>query len=170
VIHVFKHSGDDFRIIDFNPSGYDERQYCSPGFNLPVGRLSRTPYGEYPEYHTSADNLEFVKSESLGDTLSKLLDILHVLENNRNYLSLNMMCEPQLGKRGLYDGTGEARMAMLWVLNKSDGKHSLLDIAEESNIKFDTISQAANSLLKSNLLEEGNQKQKRHEGSRNRRR
>jgi aminopeptidase-like protein len=152
VIHVLKHSGDNYRVIDFEPYGYDERQYCSPGFNLPVGRLSRTPYGEYPEYHTSADNLDFVNAKSLSDTLSKLLNIFDLLESNRTYLSLNMMCEPQLGKRGLYNEDGEARMAMLWMMNLCDGNNSLLDIAERSNMKFSSVTKAANELLQNNLL------------------
>jgi aminopeptidase-like protein len=150
--HVLKHSAQGYEIMDFHPYGYDERQCCSPGFNLPVGRLSRSPYREYPEYHTSADNLDFVKIESLGDTLSKLFDVFHLLENNQTYLSLNMMCEPQLGKRGLYNEEGDGRMAMLWVMNLSDGKHSLLDIAEKSNIKFDIINKTSDALLNNNLL------------------
>ena len=73
VSHILKHSGNRIEILDFHPYGYDERQYCSPGFNLPVGRLSRTPYGEYPEYHTSADNVEFIQPQFLADSFSKCL-------------------------------------------------------------------------------------------------
>jgi aminopeptidase-like protein len=152
--HVLKHSGDDYSIRDFSPYGYDERQYCSPGFNLPVGRLSRTPYGEYPEYHTSADNFDFVKKESLADSFRKASDIFDLLENNEIYLNLNPMCEPQLGKRGLYESIGGNELAMLWVLNLSDGHHSVLDIAEWSGMPHRVIGQAAQKLVSSKLLQE----------------
>jgi aminopeptidase-like protein len=152
--HVLRHSEEDYTIIDFSPYGYDERQYCSPGFNLPVGRLSRTPGGEYPEYHTSADNLEFVQPEFLGDSFAKTLAIIDVLECNRNYLNLNAKCEPQLSKRGLDSESRASTFAMQWVLNFSDGKHSLLDIAEKANLRFDLISSAVEMLLGKGLLKE----------------
>jgi aminopeptidase-like protein len=152
VAHVLKHCGNDYEIRDFSPYGYDERQYCSPGFNLPVGRLSRTPFAEYPEYHTSADNLEFVHPEFLGDSFSKLWAVLSILENNRIYLNLNPKCEPQLGKRGLYSSIGANELAMLWVLNLSDGNHDLLDIAERSEVVFSSIQEAASILSKNGLL------------------
>jgi aminopeptidase-like protein len=150
--HVLKQSGHEYSIIDFHPYGYDERQYCSPGFNLPVGRLSRTPYAEYPEYHTSADNLGFVQPEYLQDSFEKILEILNVLENNRVYLNLNPKCEPQLGKRGLYSIIGVNELALLWVLNLSDGRYDLLDIAEKSGLGFTLIQAAADMLVKENLL------------------
>jgi aminopeptidase-like protein len=153
-IHVLKHSGDTYKIIDFRPYGYDERQFCSPAFNLPIGRLSRTPYGEYPEYHTSSDNLDFVHPEFLGDSFSKVLAIIHVLENNSVYLNLNPKCEPQLGRRGLYSSIGTNELALLWVLNLSDGGNTLLDIAERSGSVFTTIQEAAQILLKNGLLKE----------------
>ena len=152
--HVLKHSGQPFDIIDFYPYGYDERQYCSPGFNLPVGSLSRTPYGKYPEYHTSADNLQFVIYESLADSFFKVWAIMQVLEKNQIYLNLNPKCEPQLGKRGLYSSIGTNELALLWVLNYSDGKHELMQIAEKAEIGFDSIQDAAAVLLKHNLLKE----------------
>ena len=160
VIHVLKHSGKDYEIMDFSPYGYDERQYCSPGFNLPVGCLMRTPHGCFPEYHTSADNLDFIKSEFLTDSFSKYLSVLNVLEANKKYLNTNPKCEPQLGKRGLYGAIGGQKInpfnqfAMLWVLNLSDGDHTLLDIAERSGLEFDLIRNAAELLLKHNLLKE----------------
>jgi aminopeptidase-like protein len=152
--HVLKHSGHACRVLDFQPYGYDERQFCSPGFNLPVGRISRSPHGEYPEYHTSADNLEFVSPDSLAESYKKILAILNVLEGNRFYLSQNQKCEPQLGKRGLYASDGANEIALLWVLNFSDGRNSLLDIAERSGLEFSAIKKAADSLAKTNLLEE----------------
>jgi aminopeptidase-like protein len=158
VAHVLKHSGQDFEIVDFSPYGYDERQYCSPGFNLPVGCLMRTPHGRYPEYHTSADDMAFVSPASLSDSLIKYLAVIEVLENNRSYVNLYPKCEPQLGRRGLYRLMGGGReagfdqMSLLWVLNLSDGSHSLLDIAERSGYEFTMIRNAAETLLEHKLL------------------
>jgi aminopeptidase-like protein len=155
--HVLARSGEPYRIVDFSPYGYDERQYCSPGFNLPVGSLMRTPNGEYPEYHTSADNLDFVDPRSLADSLSLYLEVLDILENDGTFLNLRPKGEPQLGKRGLYpaiggEGRGSEFMARLWVLNLSDGAHSLLDIAERAQLPFGTIKDAAELLLEGGLL------------------
>jgi len=158
VAHVLEHSGDGYEIMEFSPYGYDERQYSSPGFNLAVGNLSRTPHGRFPEYHTSADNLDFVKAESLADSFSKYLEIINVIENNKKYLNTNPKGEPQLGKRGLYSLMGGRKdashfeMALLWVLNLSDGKHSLLDIAERSGTPFSSIHEAAKALRDCGLL------------------
>ena len=158
VAHVLKHSGHDYEIMDFSPYGYDERQYGSPGFNLPVGCLMRTPHGQYPQYHTSADDLAFVRPESLADSFGKYLAALNILENNRTYLNLNPKCEPQLGKRELYRliggdrETGFDQMSLLWVLNLSDGCHSLLDIAERAGYEFNMIKNAAEALKESGLL------------------
>lgn len=158
--HVLKHSGQRHEILEFSPYGYDERQYCSPGINLSVGRLSRTPHGTFPEYHTSADNLEFVHADKLGEALAASLEILSVLENNRTFVNLNPKCEPQLGKRGLYRmvggpaDAGVSEMAMLWVLNQADGENSLLDIAERAGLRFDAIRKASEALRENHLLKE----------------
>ena len=158
VAHVLKRSGQDYEIMEFSPYGYDERQYGSPGFNLPVGCLMRTPHGRYPEYHTSADDLAFVRPACLADSFRKYLAVFQVLENNRTYLNLNPKCEPQLGKRGLYRLMGGDRetsfdqMSLFWVLNLSDGRHSLLDIAERSGYELTMIKNAANALLENKLL------------------
>ena len=160
VLAVLKASGQPFGVEDFVPFGYDERQYASPGFNLAVGSLTRTPYGRYPEYHTSADDLEFVKPEALEGSLHTYLAVMDVLEGNRCYLNLNPKCEPQLGRRGLYrtiggDDAGRAReLALLWVLNLSDGEHDLLDVAERSGMSFAAIREAADALLEVGLLRE----------------
>jgi aminopeptidase-like protein len=156
--HVLKHSGAEYAITDFSPYGYDERQYCSPGFNLAVGSLSRSAHGTFPQYHTSADNLEFVQPQCLAESLLMYLAVLDVLEGNRSYLSQNQYCEPQLGKRGLYKAIGghaenkSQEMAMLWVCNLSDGNYSLLDIAERSGLPFNTIKSAADLLTTNGLL------------------
>lgn len=158
VAHVLRQSGEAHEIIDFFPYGYDERQYCSPGFNLPVGCLMRSRHGEFPEYHTSGDNIEFVKAEALADSLGKCKAVVDVLEHNRFYLNQSPKCEPQLGKRGLYAGQahGEDKrlrdLALLWVLNLSDGEHSLLDIAERSHLPFTAIKEAAEALAGTDLL------------------
>lgn len=160
VLHVLGHTHQDFREIDFYPYGYDERQYCSPGFNLAVGSLSRSSHGQYSEYHTSADNLALVKPEHLAESIQTYSDIIDVLENNRTYLNLSPKCEPQLGKRGLYSNVGATagsklkEMALLWVLNLSDGQHDLLQIAERSGEAFCEIRDAALALLRCGLLKE----------------
>jgi len=160
VAHVLQQKGAGFEIREFTPYGYDERQYCSPGFNLPVGVLSRTPHGRFPEYHTSADNVAFVDPASLADTLATCLDVVDVLEGDFRYLNRSPKCEPQLGKRGLYGSMGghggdrATETALLWVLNFSDGTHSLLDIAERSGLSFSLIRTATNALVRQDLLEE----------------
>jgi aminopeptidase-like protein len=156
-MHVLRHLGDH-EILEFEPYGYDERQYGSPGFDLPVGCLMRSPHGRYPQYHTSADDMNFVEPQYLEDSFMKGLSILQVLDGNRTYLNLNPKCEPQLGRRGLYPAAGgaadedAARMALLWVLNLSDGDHSLLDIAERASLPFSLVSTAAERLLEHDLL------------------
>jgi len=160
VAHVLQYSGQPYQLLEFTPYGYDERQYCSPGFDLPVGCFMRTPNGQYAEYHTSADSLSFVKPAALADSFAKSLAVVDVLEGNRTYRNLNPKCEPQLGKRGLYETIGgstdtrDLEMAMLWVLNLSDGAHSLLDIAERSNVQFGLLRRAADALLEHALLQE----------------
>ena len=160
VTEVLKTSGEVFEIREFSPYGYDERQFCSPGFNLPVGCLMRTPHGQFPEYHTSADNLNLVQPQQLAASLSKCVAIVHLLEHNRRYLNRNPKCEPQLGKRGIYSQIGGQadgklrELAMLWVLNLSDGSNSLLDIAEKSHLGFPLIQNAACTLQEHGLLSE----------------
>ncbi|KDN19653.1 DUF4910 domain-containing protein [Amycolatopsis rifamycinica] len=150
----------EHQVVDFSPYGYDERQFCSPGFNLGVGSLTRTPYAGYPEYHTSADNPGFVSPAAMEDTLGVLKDAFGVLDRNRRYVNLSPYGEPQLGKRGLYDSLGgrsdakQAQMAMLWVLNLSDGSHSLLDIAERAGLPFDIVDVAARALHDAGLVKE----------------
>lgn len=171
--------GEDLVTEDFFPFGYDERQYCSPGFDLPVGVLTRTPWGCYPEYHTSADDLSFIGAEALAGSLAAYLATVAVLEEGpgapapsppaaeggrkraggRRYRNLEPFGEPQLGRRGLYGGLGgagrkEFEIAMLWVLNQSDGEHSLDDIAERSVLPRGVVGEAADALLEAGLLEE----------------
>jgi len=152
VCHVLRTGGAAHRILDFSPYGYDERQFCSPGFDLPVGRFSRSEHGTYPEYHTSADDMSFVSATSLADSYATLVAVLSMLEGDAAFVNQCPYGEPQLGRRGLYGGTGEERMARLWVLNQSDGQHSLLDIAERSGLAFAAIREAATALAEAGLL------------------
>jgi len=160
VTHVLTMAAEGCQIHEFSPVGYDERQYCSPGFNLPVGVLARTPHGQFPQYHTSADNLEFVTPAALTDSLLKCLAVVEVLEGNATYINTSPKCEPQLGRRGLYGATGghgssrTTEEAMLWVLNLSDGSHSLLDIAERAGLPFESIRRGATLLQQHDLLRE----------------
>ena len=151
------------RVQPFVPYGYDERQYCSPGFNLPVGCLMRSPNGTFPEYHTSADSLDFIRPDALAGSLALLQRVLAVAEADRTWRNTQPFGEPQLGRRGLYakiGGAAEAgpgaaaldQLTMLWVLNQSDGGASLLDIAERSGKPFDAVQAAATALAEAGLL------------------
>ena len=158
MMHVLRHAAPSPTVLEFSPYGYDERQYCSPGFNLPVGLFQRSQFGRFPEYHTSADNLDFIAPEHLASSYRMICAAIEIVERNCNPINLLPKCEPQLGRRGLYsavggDKDGPARsMALLWVLNLADGEHSLLDIAERADLPFRTISEAADILSESGLL------------------
>jgi aminopeptidase-like protein len=159
--HVLRHTRPDALVEDFVPWGGDERQFCSPGFNLPVGAFTRTPHGLYPEYHSSADDLDLIGAGSLGDSLAALVAILDVLERDRTYVSRSPYGEPQLGRRGLYReiSAGVPRedeafqRALMWVLNQADGTRSLLDTAERAELPFGLVADAADALLEAELLE-----------------
>jgi len=158
VSHVLGHDGRPSKIVPFTPFGYDERQYCSPGIDLPVGCLMRTQPGGYPEYHTSADNPEYLRPDSLAHSLAILQQIVGVIEGDASYRNCSPKGEPQLGRRGLYramggqSAVGDQHMALLWVLNLSDGKHSMLDIAEQAGLPFASIRTAATALAATDLL------------------
>jgi aminopeptidase-like protein len=145
-------------MLDFDPFGYDERQFCSPGFNLPMGCLMRTPNGCYPEYHTSADNLSFIHPESLGESWSTCLQVIDLLEANQRYINQQPYCEPRLAPRGLHTSFGmgdedrQIQKSISWVLNLCDGSHTLLDIAERTGLPFVRILQAAVLLHEHALL------------------
>jgi aminopeptidase-like protein len=155
--HIVGRSGG--RILDFVPWGWDERQFNSPGFDIPVGCLTRSLEGEFPEYHSSADDLELISADRLETALEAALGIFEVLEHDRTYRNLSPKGEPQLGKRGLYRGLGgpdpgTEQLALLWVLNQSDGSHTLLDIAERSGLAFSDLRRASDALLEAGLLAE----------------
>jgi aminopeptidase-like protein len=156
--HVLRHAAPSAAVIDFFPYGYDERQFCSPGFNLPMGSFQRSRFGTYPEYHTSADNLDFIRPEHLADSYRLVVAALDALENDVLPINPQPKCEVQLGRRGLYAATGGDKdgpaksMALLWVLNMADGRHSLLDIAERAGLRFKVIADAARILHDHGLL------------------
>ncbi|MEM6326579.1 MAG: DUF4910 domain-containing protein [Bacteroidota bacterium] len=145
-------------VRPFEPFGYDERQFNSPGFDLPVGRLTRTPHGEYPEYHTSADDLSLLTPDALEDALEAVLSVVSAMDGNARYVSTQPFGEPMLGRRGLYAPIGgkalapEAQRALLWVLNLSDGDHDLLHIASRSDLPFAAVRAAADRLLHAELI------------------
>jgi aminopeptidase-like protein len=153
--HVVRRLGGEVR--DYSPYGYDERQFNAVGFDLPVGRLTRTPHGEYPEYHTSADDLAFVTDDELEESFVALTRIVDVLEDDATYLNLSPYGEPQLGARGLYPTMGgkaasDAVMAMLWTLAYADGSTSLVEVADIADLDFALIRAAADDLLGAGLL------------------
>ncbi len=156
--HVFRRAGENARIIDFFPYGYDERQYGSPGFDLPVGLIQRSQFATFPEYHTSADDLDFIAPEHLAASFETITSALAILEKDRRLVNLAPKGEPQLGRRGLYGAIGGDKdayaknMAMLWVLNLSDGEHSLLDIAERADLPFAVVEETARLLEAHGLL------------------
>lgn len=155
---VLKQTETVYNLLDFFPSGSDERQYCSPGFNLPVGSLIRTLYGKYPQYHTSADNRDFISFEAMENSVLKYLDIVQLLEYNQKYINKMPFCEPQLGKRGLYPTLGSQKhtesliRSMMWILNLSDGEQDLIDISNRSGIPVRDLYDVVDKLLEHDLL------------------
>jgi aminopeptidase-like protein len=158
MVHVLRRSGAPLNLLEFFPYGYDERQYCSPGFDLPVGLFQRSQFATFPEYHTSADNLDFIRPQHLAASFRWIVQALEILETDRKLINLAPKGEPQLGKRGLYAAIGgdadaaTRNMAVLWTLNLSDGRHSLLDIADKADLPFDMVAAAASLLERHGLL------------------
>jgi len=147
----------DTRFIPFEPYGYDERQLCSPGFDLPVGRLTRSVNDGYPQYHSSADDLGLLNADALARSFEACRRLIDAIEGNRRYINLSPKGEPRLGKRGLYGAVGgqspaARELAMLWVLSQSDGDHSLLDISGKSKLGFSAVRSAAAALESVKLL------------------
>jgi len=157
---VLRQTEKEYNLVNFFPSGSDERQYCSPGFNLPVGSLMRTMYGKFPEYHTSGDNRDFISFEAMEKSVEKYLEIIEIIENNKFYINNIPYGEPQLGKRGLYPTLGSQKLkeeyilGMMWILNQSDGKNDLISISEKSGIPVRQLFPLVDKLLKKELIEE----------------
>ena len=158
VAHVLSHDPGTPEILDFSPYGYDERQYCSPGFNLPVGCLMRSVWGTFPEYHTSADNLDFIEPLQLAGswayappflTCSKTITRIATfsLSASRNWVAVACIARR---------ASTRCRMRLtpdFGFLTKVDGQHTLLDIAERAGLPFATIREAADLLAANELLE-----------------
>jgi aminopeptidase-like protein len=145
------------RLMDFEPYGYDERQFCSPGFDLPVGRLTRSPNGAYAQYHTSADDLSLVEPEAIAQSLRVLAAAVSMIDYNRLPLNLRPKGEPRLGKRGLYGAVGgtapgEFEHALLWVLSLADGRHDLTAITQRSGLQRDLVQRATTALEEAGLV------------------
>ena len=161
VAHILRHSGHPYEIVPFNPYGYDERQFCSPAFDLPMGCLMRSVHGTFPQYHTSADNPGFVKPQALNQSYEVVASLLDLLDANWMYARTDGRGEPQLGRRGLYreiagqkEAGGASQMDLLWVLNLADGKHSLLEMAERAGIPFGRLQKAVRLALDADLIRE----------------
>lgn len=156
---ILNQTESDFNLVDFFPSGSDERQYCSPGFNLPVGSLMRTMYGKYPEYHTSGDNKDYISFEAMEKSVLKYLEVIELIERNERYINKMPYCEPQLGKRGLYPtlgsqkGTQDFIKAMMWILNLADGSNDLITISEKSKINIKNLIPVIDKLIENGILE-----------------
>jgi aminopeptidase-like protein len=159
MIRTLRERGHAHRVIDFQPSGYDERQFCSPGFDLPVGRLTRSADGEYPQYHTSDDNLSLLSPEALTDSLNCLVEVFTSVEGDVVYRNTSPYGEMQLGRRDLYAAFGQSgygsqtQRAVQWLLNQSNGRRGLLEIAERSGLKLELLRDTAAALCEQGLLE-----------------
>jgi len=160
VAKVILRDSGEHSILPFFPSGgSDERQYCSPGFNLPVGSLMRTMYGCYPEYHTSLDNKEFICFDALSGSVDMYFSIVNALESNFVWKNTVKYCEPQLGHHGLYSSVSipksqqeERTSAILWLLNLADGEHDLLAIADRSGCKIELLISVVRELSDADLI------------------
>jgi aminopeptidase-like protein len=156
--HVLEAADRPSEVVDFSPYGNDERQFCSPGFDLPVGAMTRSGYDRSERHHTSADDMTGINSESLADALHFCLEVFKIIESDDTFVSRNPKGEPQLGRRGLYRNTGgradqaQTEAAMLWLLNFADGRHSLLDIATRAQLPFQPVYEAALALERADLL------------------
>lgn len=156
-LHVLKNTYPNFKQYTWLDRGSDERQYCSPGVDLPIATIMRSKYGTYPEYHTSLDDLSLVTPSGLEGGFKVLQKAIDVIE--KNFVpKLSVLCEPQLGKRGLYPnlsekGSGLAVRNMMNMISYCDGSVSLLEIAEKINVTFDELWKNTEKLVGSGLLE-----------------
>jgi aminopeptidase-like protein len=157
--HVLHHRGVGDEVIAFAPYGNDERQFCSPGFDLPIGALTRAGHDRSDRHHTSADDLASISPAALADTLVACLEIVRVLEDDATAVNLNPKGEAQLGRRGLYRTFGgraeqaALESAVLWVMSCGDGTQTLLDTANRSGLPFDVVHEAARALEDVSLVE-----------------
>jgi aminopeptidase-like protein len=157
-LHALSHSGQDFIRYSFLDRGSDERQYCSPGVDLPVASLMRSKYATYPEYHTSNDDLSLITPSGLSGGFKMLQRALESIEANRRYRTTTT-CEPSLSRRGLYPTIGTTDVAkvvreMMTILAYADGNHDLLQVAEMLNVPVWQVAETAARLEQHNLLAE----------------
>ena len=151
--HVLRETApDNHEVRDFFPSGSDERQYCSQGFNLPVGSIVRGMYGKYPEYHTSLDNKSIISFKAIQEVISTYVNIVSVIENNRRYTARILKGEPHLSSHGVFP-TPTQLLGIQWILGFSDGQNDLIEIARMSGLKFDLLVQCANMCVEAGLID-----------------
>lgn len=156
--HVLKHSGEEYRIRPFDPLGSDERQYASPGFNLPVGVMMRTPYSEYPEYHTSLDNKNLMDFEKMETLITLMVNMVKAFEMNSNYENKIKYCEPFLGKRNLYEELSTERShsdtikMRMRLLNFLDGTRDLVDVCDRYGYYILDLQEEVTQLIEHQLI------------------
>ena len=160
-LYVLENNCKAFKVRDYITCGSDERQYNYPGVDLNIGSLMKTKYHEFPEYHTSADNFNLVTEKGLNESIDMYKKCISLFEIN-HYYKTTTICEPQLGKYGLYNLTGGSPdiyqnktisgHLISKVLKYCDGKHDLIDISNKLNIRSDICSTIINKLLKNNLI------------------
>lgn len=159
VEHVLRELNVAHSVVDFYPWGSDERQYCSPGFELPVGCLMRGNFFARPEYHTSLDNRELISFRALNETVEVYAAVCLALERNLTYRNRVAHGEPQLGKYGLYPSVGAARTVdqqlkdLLWLLSLANGKRDLIEISARSGATIESLDEAARRCAEAGILD-----------------
>lgn len=149
---------EHYTVYDFHERGSDERQYNAPGVDLPVVCFCRSKFGEFPEYHTSADNMTYVSQEGFQGAFDAMMEVIEIFEKN-GYYKVTVLCEPQLGKRGLYSdisrkGTYDEIMVQRDVLSYSDGSNDLLDLSERIGVPVSEIVDIVDRLVENDLMVE----------------
>ena len=155
-LHVLKHIDPNFKRYTWLDRGSDERQYCAPGVDLPIATIMRSKYGEFPEYHTSLDDLSLVTPDGLSGGFNALQQAIDVIENNV-LLKSTVLCEPQLGKRGLYPTlstkeSGAQVRSMMDMISYCDGR-SLLEIADIINEPMPKLLEILKPLIDNGLIQ-----------------
>jgi aminopeptidase-like protein len=155
--HVLKWTDPDYKSYTWLDRGSDERQYCAPGIDLPIASILKTKYGEYPEYHTSLDNLDYVVTpKGLDGGYWALRRALELIEKNNIY-KVNILCEPQMGRRGLYPtlskkNSGDQTRLIMNFFSYCDGEHTLIDIAEKINLPAWDLYESIETLISHDLI------------------
>jgi aminopeptidase-like protein len=155
--NILKYNVEEYQKFNWLDRGSDERQYCAPGVDLPISSITRSKYGTYKEYHTSLDNFDLVTEKGLQESLNIYKKCIDIFEKNC-YPKINVFCEPQLGKRGLYPNISTAESGkkvrdLMNVISFCDGEHSLLDISEKCNLCFLKVYDLYTDIKAANLIE-----------------